>query len=70
MHVARCVEVSRFAKLRSIARVVAKLRIIETQLHVAREGNRSVLANLPFDFFAERAHSPFGCGRRDLAECV
>src|SRR5215469_15425802 len=40
VHVARCVEVSRLSELRRIPPVVSEFPIVETHLHVGREGNR------------------------------
>src|SRR5262249_3919241 len=39
MHITRCVEVASLSELQCVARVISKLRIIETQLHVVRERN-------------------------------
>jgi hypothetical protein len=52
MHIARGVEVARFAKLLYSARVVAEFRIVEAEFHVARKGNRASLPDLPLDFLA------------------
>src|ERR1039457_1017257 len=46
MNIARSVKVSSFAELLPRARIVAKLRLIETHLHVARERNGTIAANL------------------------
>src|ERR1700688_1485815 len=59
VHVTRSIKVARFAELRGIARVVAKLGIVKTQLHVTREGNRAAVPDFLFDLFAEGALSPF-----------
>src|SRR5258708_25934745 len=45
VHVARRVKISSLAELRGVARVVTKFRIVEAQLHVAREGNRSAFTD-------------------------
>src|ERR1044071_7562984 len=59
MHIAGSVEVARLAELRCIASVITEFGMIETQLHVAREGNRSTLADFLLDDPPEFAHSPF-----------
>src|ERR1700722_10294709 len=67
MHVARSVEVPRFSELRGVAGVVAEFGIVKAQFHVTRERNRAAFPNLPFDFLAESAHSPFW--RRSGGSC-
>jgi hypothetical protein len=59
MDIARGIEVAGLAELRGVARVVAEFVVVQAQLHVAREGNRAVLANLLLDLLAESVHSPF-----------
>src|SRR5271157_2177968 len=56
MNVARGVEVAGLAELLSRLRVVAKLRLVQTQFHVARERNRAIAANLVRDALPQ-AHS-------------
>src|SRR3954447_19367760 len=59
MHVTRCEEISCLAKLTRIAGVVPEFGMIETQLHVSRKRNRTVLPNLFFNDCAWAANSPF-----------
>src|SRR5271157_6519673 len=56
MNVARGVEVSSFPELLTHARVIAELRLVQTQFHVTRERNRAIAANLVRDPLAQ-AHS-------------
>ena len=48
------VEISGFAELAAAARVVAQNGIVETDFHVARKRDWTVIANLLFDLLAER----------------
>ena len=59
------VEVPRLAELFLCTRVVAKLRVVKTKLHVAREWDRPATGNLFTDFVAQRHGRSFVvCGVR------
>ncbi len=72
MNVARGVKVSSFAELLPRARIVAKIGLIETHLHVAREWHWTIAANLVLDALAQArfrtraAFSLIGVSRHNL----
>ncbi len=53
MNVARGIEVSGFAELFCVARIVTGSGIVKADLHVAREGHRSALPDFLLDLFAD-----------------
>src|SRR5579859_3489410 len=56
--IARSVKVTGSAELRGGARIVSKLRIVKTDLHVAREWNRPALADFRFNLLPQLLHRP------------
>ncbi len=53
MNIARGIEVSGFAELFGISGIVTVGGIVETDLHVTRERDRTVYANFLLDYFAD-----------------
>ena len=57
VHVAGGVKVSRLAKLLGMARVVTPFGVVQTQIHITRKRNGTVVADFLFDDLAQ-AHKP------------
>src|SRR5579863_8657926 len=54
VNIARGIEISSLTELLTAARVVAQLRLVETQLHVTRKRNRPVAADLIGNALAQK----------------
>src|SRR5271166_2508656 len=54
MNITRSVKIARLAEVLTGLRIVTKLGLVQTELHVSRERNRPVAANLICDAFAKR----------------